>query len=314
MRIAGLWLSLVAFFALASSSLAWTAEDHEIFDLVSALEAAEGPKTSFYSFMNVTSSATTAEIAKAYRKRSLELHPDRGGDPQRFARLGTISNILRNEEKRKHYHHFYVNGVPRWRGTGYYYSRYRPGLGSVVVFLAILSNLVQYAVQHLMRISEVQRIKTFQDRAKEAAWGRLDNQPKDLSSKKRIKVALGPNENPNNGITMIVEGSGKVSIVGDDGQVQPLDASAANIKPSLSSTWLPRLAKSYVDKIRSKPATLDSIPAANELGDVDGMKTPMEDISESEPASRPDTPTEAGGAMNRKQRRAEAKSEARKRK
>jgi hypothetical protein len=59
---------------------------------------------------------------------------------------------------------------------------------------------------------------------------------------------------------------------------------------------------------------LDSIPAANELGDVDGMKTPMEDISESEPASRPDTPTEAGGAMNRKQRRAEAKSEARKRK
>jgi hypothetical protein len=92
-----------------------------------------------------------------------------------------------------------------------------------------------------MRISEVQRIKTyvpsasslfflktdlpspkisFQDRAKEAAWGRLDNQPKDLSSKKRIKVALGPNENPNNGITMIVEGNGKVSIVGEDGQGQ----------------------------------------------------------------------------------------------
>lgn len=30
-----------------------------------------------------------------------ELHPDRGGDPQRFARLGVISNILRNDEKRK---------------------------------------------------------------------------------------------------------------------------------------------------------------------------------------------------------------------
>lgn len=95
------------------------------------------------------------------------------------------------------YHHFYVNGVPRWRGelarpiavepqltlcfsrywmwaTTYprqelawlikydwkdYYSRYRPGLGSVVVFLSILSLFVQYAVQHLMRISEVQRIK-----------------------------------------------------------------------------------------------------------------------------------------------------------
>jgi hypothetical protein len=27
------------------------------------------------------------------------------------------------------YDFFYKNGVPKWRGTGYYYSRYRPGLG-----------------------------------------------------------------------------------------------------------------------------------------------------------------------------------------
>lgn len=27
------------------------------------------------------------------------------------------------------YDFFYKNGVPRWRGTGYYYSRFRPGLG-----------------------------------------------------------------------------------------------------------------------------------------------------------------------------------------
>ena len=96
--------------------------------------------------------------------------------------------------------------------------------------------------------------------------------------------------------------------------VQPLDASAASIKPSLGSTWLPKLINSYISKIRSKPATLDSIPAANELGDVDGLKTPMEDMSETEPPSRPDTPIDGAGALNRKQRRAEAKSQARKRK
>lgn len=59
---------------------------------------------------------------------------------------------------------------------------------------------------------------SFQDRAKEAAWGRLDNAPKDPSSKKRIRVAIGPNADPNNGITMIVEGNGKVSMVGEDGR------------------------------------------------------------------------------------------------
>lgn len=26
------------------------------------------------------------------------------------------------------YDFFYKNGVPKWRGTGYYYSRFRPGL------------------------------------------------------------------------------------------------------------------------------------------------------------------------------------------
>ena len=27
------------------------------------------------------------------------------------------------------YDFFYKNGVPKWRGTGYYYARFRPGLG-----------------------------------------------------------------------------------------------------------------------------------------------------------------------------------------
>lgn len=45
----------------------------EIFDIVSALEGAEGKGTTFYSFLNTTKSADDKTIAKAYRKRSLEL-------------------------------------------------------------------------------------------------------------------------------------------------------------------------------------------------------------------------------------------------
>ena len=70
------------------------------------------------------------------------------GVHERFARLGVISTILRNKEGRERYvigssqpccsqaltffnryDFFYKNGVPKWRGTGYYYSRFRPGLG-----------------------------------------------------------------------------------------------------------------------------------------------------------------------------------------
>jgi len=112
---------------------AWTKEDHEIFDLVSAVEAAEGKGTTFYSWLEVPSSAPMAEIGRAYRKKSMLLHPDKNpgvkGAQERFARLGVVGSILRNQDGRERYDFFYKNGVPRWRGTGYYYARFRPGLG-----------------------------------------------------------------------------------------------------------------------------------------------------------------------------------------
>lgn len=51
----------------------WDKEDHEIFDLVGEIEASEGKGTNFYSWLDVPSTATTAEIAKAYRKKSMLL-------------------------------------------------------------------------------------------------------------------------------------------------------------------------------------------------------------------------------------------------
>ena len=48
-------------------------EDHEIFDLVTELEAAEGKGTTFYSWLDVPSTASTNDIAKAYRKKSMLL-------------------------------------------------------------------------------------------------------------------------------------------------------------------------------------------------------------------------------------------------
>ena len=103
-------------------------EDHEIFDLVTELEAAEGKGTTFYSWLEVSSTASTNDIAKAYRKKSMLLQsvfllyaphlratrntntlcsPDKNpnvkGVHERFARLGVISTILRNKEGRERY-------------------------------------------------------------------------------------------------------------------------------------------------------------------------------------------------------------------
>jgi hypothetical protein len=42
---------------------------------------------SIWSLLGVAQTASLTEIKAAYRKRALELHPDRGGDPETFRRL-----------------------------------------------------------------------------------------------------------------------------------------------------------------------------------------------------------------------------------
>ncbi|KAG8696885.1 hypothetical protein FRC09_008205, partial [Ceratobasidium sp. 395] len=146
-------LYLCTFFAALTAVLAWTKEDHEIFDLVGELETHEGPGTTFYSWLDVPHTASLAVISKAYRKLSIKLHPDKNpgvkGAHERYARLGKVNAILKSSEGRERYNFFYKNGVPKWRGTGYYYSRFRPGLGTVLIFLTGLTCVLEYQVKRM---------------------------------------------------------------------------------------------------------------------------------------------------------------------
>lgn len=79
----------------------------------------------------------------------------------RFARLGKVVAILRDGHKRERYNFFYKNGVPRWRGTGYYYSRWRPGFFTVVAALCVLAGGLQYLVAWVNYHQEKKRIRQF---------------------------------------------------------------------------------------------------------------------------------------------------------
>lgn len=111
------------------------------------LRAVKGQEANFYSVLGVNPSASSAEINKSYRKLSLELHPDKNPDtePQRlYTLLTSISTILKDEGKRTVYDGHLKRGFPLWKGTGYYYDRYKPGLVTVVVFIFVVVTLAQY--------------------------------------------------------------------------------------------------------------------------------------------------------------------------
>ncbi|KAK7206330.1 hypothetical protein BZA70DRAFT_276335 [Myxozyma melibiosi] len=184
--VAAVWIAAVA---------AWDEKDHEIFRVTEDLEKVEGKGTTFYSFMGLEKgpSSSLDEITKAYRKKSRQLHPDKMKNPSaeatdRFARLGIIANILRGADKER-YDFFLEKGFPRWKGTGYYYSRFRPGLGMVFVFLYLITGLAHYLILSINTKSERARIARHVSECKSQAWP--SGFPPADASKRRLQDNVG---------------------------------------------------------------------------------------------------------------------------
>jgi len=161
----------------------------------------------------VKPSASQDDIAKAYRKQSRLMHPDKAKqsfvasrakptskskpDPRnkkpgvhiskppseseihdavkkasdRFARLAVITTILKGPG-RERYDHFLNNGFPRWKGTGYYYARFRPGLGTVLIGLFVLfGGLAHYGAMYVSWMRQREFVERYIRHARRAAWG-----------------------------------------------------------------------------------------------------------------------------------------------
>ena len=201
-------LTLLICACLLSIAVCWSPADHEIFRLHDEITATEGPETTFYDFLGVKASASQDDLSKAYRKKSRLIHPDKAKQSfiashaqpsakkakkpgvhvsklpseseiqahvkkasERFARLGVIANILKGPG-RERYDFFLENGFPKWKGTGYYYARFRPGLGTVLMGLFVLGGGgAHYAALYLSWKRQREFVDRYIRHARRAAWG-----------------------------------------------------------------------------------------------------------------------------------------------
>ncbi len=90
---------------------------------------------------------------------------------ERFARLSVVAKILLGPDKER-YDQFLNNGFPKWRGTGYYYARYRPGAGSVLLGLFLVGGgAAHYGALYLSWRRQRDFVGRYIRHARRAAWG-----------------------------------------------------------------------------------------------------------------------------------------------
>lgn len=61
---------------------------------------------------------TTDQIRKSFRKLALKVHPDKGGDPEKFKLISNAYETLTNPEKRQLYDEYGEEGVQNGGPTG----------------------------------------------------------------------------------------------------------------------------------------------------------------------------------------------------
>lgn len=135
---------ILCFFDVYGVTNAWDNDELEVFDVV------EEVNQNFYEVLGVPQAANASEIKKAFRRLSLQLHPDKNpaeDAEQQFRKLVAVYDILKDPAKRQRYDNVLVNGLPNWRSAVYYYRHVRKmGLVELGIILFLLITIGQYVV------------------------------------------------------------------------------------------------------------------------------------------------------------------------
>ena len=64
-----------------------------------------------YAALGIQETADASDVRRAYKKRALQTHPDKGGDEEEFKRVGAAYAVLSDPEKRRDYDEMRTDGL-----------------------------------------------------------------------------------------------------------------------------------------------------------------------------------------------------------
>ncbi|CAF1082727.1 unnamed protein product [Didymodactylos carnosus] len=122
----------------------WESYELDLFDLVEELN------TNFYQFIGVEPTSEVSDIKRAYRKLSLQWHPDKSNEADaeiKFRHLVSVYEVLKDDIKRKRYDRILTEGLPKWNTPVYYYRRVRKlHVWEMFLLLSVILTIGHYFV------------------------------------------------------------------------------------------------------------------------------------------------------------------------
>ncbi|BFY96999.1 hypothetical protein BsWGS_00039 [Bradybaena similaris] len=129
---------------LCVPGLCWDSGDLELFDLMEEID------DNFYHVFDIDQSASSSDVRKAYRRLSLQYHPDKNqaeNAEEQFRQIVAIYEVLKDEKKRERYNQVLIEGLPNWRQPVYYYRHARKmGIFELGIVLSMIITVGQYFV------------------------------------------------------------------------------------------------------------------------------------------------------------------------
>ena len=126
--------------------------DFEIYDHIDTMHKYTTHST-FYSLLDVSPDSTPKEIQAAFRKKSIEWHPDKSIHPhasEMFAVLSAAKAILQDQDDEngaKQRYDWLVNEAPAWHRSAYYVKKFATAKLSfiqVLVMIFVFINISQF--------------------------------------------------------------------------------------------------------------------------------------------------------------------------
>lgn len=136
--------------------------------------------------------------------------------------------------------------MPTWKGFGYAYTRWRPGLGFVFTFLTLLTTGLHYVVLRMNHTRDKRRVNYFTEAARKVASG--------AKGRRKVRIPMVEGSNGGETLELVVDGDtvllvrpkGMSGAATDhqphsDGTATPLSSLAP--EPSMSRTWPVQLSR-----------------------------------------------------------------------